>query len=57
MCSFVDLLRRGLAFLVSLKPKEMEAEEMLALARELEKRAILLEAHCFFKRETARLEK
>jgi hypothetical protein len=42
---------------MSLKPKEMEAEEMLALARELEKRAVLLEVRHFFERETARLKK
>lgn len=57
MCSFVALLRRGPAFLMSLKPKEMEAEEMLALARELEKRAVLLEARRFFERGMAGLEK
>ena len=57
MCSFVALLRRGPAFLKSLKPKEMEAEEMLALARELEKRAVLLEARRFFERGMAGLEK
>ena len=57
MCSFVALLRRGLAFLMYLKPKEMEAEEMLALARELEKRAMLLEARRFFGRGMARFEK
>jgi hypothetical protein len=42
---------------MSLKPKEMEAEEMLALARELEKRAVLLEARRFFERGMAGLEK
>jgi hypothetical protein len=42
---------------MSLKPKKMEAEEIRALARELEKRAMLLEAHRFFERETARLKK
>jgi hypothetical protein len=42
---------------MSLKPKEMEAEEMLALARELEKRAMLLEARRFFGRGMAGLEK